>query len=638
MAREPTYHGLYDGGSPNSGANTTPTGTGRYPDLHQLPMPMSQFPELQSNGRATRSVPFSEGHGIVSELRSSMQSPQLANNAADVHMTSSSVEPDAQPPIILATQSQQPLEEVRGDLSLRDVVTPTGNSQLPKPLLRKRRQSDPGTMPSKRTKTRNTNKALDTDTCFDTDSPSIDKLLSTQESLPAEFDTGFLNSTDSKDGASPDPRNANKSSLPIEGHALAIPSTSNIAGHILKDEKDANGSLHPFPGTSSKQKQLNPTDSTSVRPRAPSRASKISRPIVKHPNVSEAQQQGESPHVSAIWPTRDDEATLAALVTVEDPDHQKNLAKYHNKRSLIAARELMQKVYDQRMSTAFKESDGWINSAAQSRADGRKEIGLIAQYLQPVLRANSRQPAQKQPYWMPGPDGIFIMCKLCLGLIVWNDENVKLMKTFTTKSGTDKEFLRRSGLLKYYAQVVRSPQEEGRVPHEKGVANVFMFETFADKENEIDWNVGGPRLMETMTMYEHPRGKPYRIVGALKGNGYDEDLLCDMWEDNAERAIRQTYAAFDARRANPDWFRQYRSVPQSMIGDDTVVDEVCLIQSFVCGACLGACLLLISILVTCAAPRSQWCNSLWSHVKTSSTGQHCQWPSPEQARCELQEA
>lgn len=76
---------------------------------------------------------------------------------------------------------------------------------------------------------------------------------------------------------------------------------------------------------------------------------------------------------------------------------------------------------------------------------------------------------------------------------------------------------------------------------------------------------------------------PYRIVGQLKDFGYDEDLLAKMWRDNARIGELATRRAFKARREDPNYVRSYRTAPQSYIGDDTVVAEVCLLSVLVLG-------------------------------------------------------
>jgi hypothetical protein len=113
-------------------------------------------------------------------------------------------------------------------------------------------------------------------------------------------------------------------------------------------------------------------------------------------------------------------------------------------------KDLLQEVFDQVSTGKFNEEDGWVKSAAHSRAQGSREIGLIAEYPMPVLRGDPNPPSPRTVFWVPGPDDLLIMCKLCLGLIVMNDYNVKMMKTFTTKSGTNPDNLRSSGDLQYY--------------------------------------------------------------------------------------------------------------------------------------------------------------------------------------------
>jgi hypothetical protein len=143
---------------------------------------------------------------------------------------------------------------------------------------------------------------------------------------------------------------------------------------------------------------------------------------------------------------------------------------------------------------------GWIISATTSRAAGAEEVGLEAEFNMPVIRGDSRPLSQDLKWWVPGANNGTIMIKKELGLIVTNDKHCKMMKTFTTKSGTNKDHLRMSGQLRHYVQIIRSPKEEN--------------------------------------------------------------------------IRRETNAAFDQRRRNPDWFDKYRIVRQPAIDRSTVIEQV----------------------------------------------------------------
>jgi hypothetical protein len=97
----------------------------------------------------------------------------------------------------------------------------------------------------------------------------------------------------------------------------------------------------------------------------------------------------------------------------------------------------------------------------------------------------------------------------------------------------------------------------------------------------INWNVDGPRFMATMPTYEHPHGRPYRIVGYLKGSS-DENLLCKIQNAAAANAVVQTRAAFGQRRRDPSWFDRYRDMHQSSIDRSTVAEEVCIVNAGYC--------------------------------------------------------
>jgi hypothetical protein len=252
-------------------------------------------------------------------------------------------------------------------------------------------------------------------------------------------------------------------------------------------------------------------------------------------------------HAAVSSPVKDHQA-IQALRTLEDPRVQETLAQYHGKRTLQVGRELTQKVFDQPSVGRYDTNFGWIVDATASREAGAKEVGLVAEFDMPVIRGDPRPLSQDVKWWVPGANHGAIMIKKELGLIFMNDKHCKMMKTFTTKSGTDREYLRRSGQLRHYVQIIRSPEEEN-TRRETGTYGELRIVTSDVKG--IDWDIDGPRFMSTLTTYEHPHGAPYRIVGYLK-DSQDEALLNNMHRAAASSAVLQTSAAFDQRRGNPN--------------------------------------------------------------------------------------
>lgn len=537
MASESPCHNSC-AGSPVSGANTTPLGPRRSNRLRQQSNKNDSSTHRSGNhdevAYGADDNPQVGGLASPTTLHPSV-GPNLLNNTVEV--TSAFGTDTLQATSIPLAQSAQLHDQVADVLLPSDDVTlSVASHEVPKPLLGKRRQSDAEVAPKKRTKTDSSNIELDEDNEEIHEISHTDNSLSPQESKIADLGRDSHDITQHSHGSRSGSVTEDATPVSITNNAHAVSSVSETTYNSEKDKTENAKGSSDTSRLPSVQNTPSPTGGT------------------------------------AVWPSRnDDDAAFQALVCIEDPKRQKDLVEQDLKRTLNLGRNLIQKVYDQTSATAFNEADGWMKSANHSRASGSSEIGLIAEYPMPVLRADPNPPSQNKRYWLPGPDGLLIMCKMCLGLIVWNDGNAKLMKTFTTKSGTDPDYLRRSGRLQYYAQAIRSPQED-QVRRERGVYDFFKFETF-DVE-DVNWDIDGPRLMETMSMYEHPHGKPYRIVGALKENGYDEALLCNIWRTNANVAINETHAAFKERRADPDWFRKYRTVPHSTIGDDTMVAEV----------------------------------------------------------------
>lgn len=227
-------------------------------------------------------------------------------------------------------------------------------------------------------------------------------------------------------------------------------------------------------------------------------------------------------------------------------------------------------VFNGSSAGTYASRHGWIEDAAASRRAGASEVGLIAEFDMPVFRGNPKPPARNAFRWVPGPDKTIIMFKRCVGLIMLNDYTAKLIKPFTTQSGTDLETLRRPGKLKDFIQVIRSPQEDG-VQRERGMYDILMFQTF-DVES-VNWNIAGPRFMHIDGTYAHPHSRPYRIVGHLK-EGYDENVLVDIHHTAAATAISQAHAAFKERSSNPAWFMRYRDSSRPINDISTAVDQV----------------------------------------------------------------
>jgi hypothetical protein len=271
----------------------------------------------------------------------------------------------------------------------------------------------------------------------------------------------------------------------------------------------------------------------------------------------------------------DDNQAFQALIQLEDPRKQEALAQHHGQRTLKVSRELAKKVFDRNLADAYSKEGGWIVDANASRGAGASEFGLVVEFDMPAIRGDARPPKPTAHRWAPGPDGMTVQFKKELGLVVTNNNICKLIKPFTTKSGTSPEHLRSSGKLKDHVQIIRSPREDG-VPR---VAGTFGVLTIVCPETEgINWNVDGPRFMATMPTYDHPHGKPYRIVGHLK-DSHDEELLCKIQNAAAASAVVQTRAAFGQRRRDTNRFERYRETHQSSIDRSTVVEQVCIVDN-----------------------------------------------------------
>lgn len=516
MASVPAQQG-HDAPFQISEANATPLGVRRTERVRR-----QSAESLSHEHQEHQSVSHDEATDVTSPTPAVNGNPIPSNDAVDTTPTSGSNVVQGAPAML--TQSVQPSSQVTPMASSRVAAAPPADvNEIPETVLGKRRQSDASVSvtPNKRTKTD------DPDTVPGANNNEI--IGSTTEPQPN------LDESTHSDNIRPAP-------VSKDGTPRQTPEREQTASNV------ENATLDP-----QRQEVDNARNSANVPHTSPER--ELHRP------------RGDT----GGWSSD----VLDALIYMEDPERQESLARDHKGRTMQLGKGLLQEVFDQASTRIFDDADGWIRSAAHSRAQGSHEIGLIAEYPVPVLRGDPRPPSPRSLFWVPGPDGLVIMCKICIGLIVMNDHNVKLMKNFTTKSGTDVENLRRSDDLEYYYQVKRSPQED-HVPTEKGVIDVFKFETFNDRG--INWEIDGPRLMESMATYEHPPSMPYRIVGQLQNFGYDEDLLAKMWRDNARIGQLATRRAFKARREDPNYVRSYRTAPQSYIGDDTVVAEVSLLS------------------------------------------------------------
>ena len=262
---------------------------------------------------------------------------------------------------------------------------------------------------------------------------------------------------------------------------------------------------------------------------------------------------------------------LEALQYLENPEVQKYLAASHGKRALQVSRGLAEKKFAQDAVNKYNPRDGWRLDNRASRAAGASESGLVIEFDMPVNRADRSSPDPNSPRWIPapGPDGAAVMYKRSIGLVTTNDEEFKNVKVFTTKSNTDPESLRRSGKLRHYAQIIRSPQE-ARVKREEGV--YCHLEIVCDAIDDINLNITGPRLMATMTSYQHPHGTPYRVVGHLKDRA-DMELFCSIQKMAAAVAVEQSHASFDRRRTG--WFERYRNTHATAGDNSTAVSQVC---------------------------------------------------------------
>lgn len=438
MASVPAQQG-HDAPFQISEANANPLGVRRTERLRR-----ESTESLSHEHQEHQSVSHDEATDVTSPTQAVNGNPIPLNDAVDTTLTSGSNVVQGTP--AMPVQSVQPSSQVTPMASSRAAAAaPADVNEIPETVLGKRRQSDASASvtPNKRTKTD------DPDTVPGAN--NIEILGSTTEPQPN------LDESTHSDNIRPAP--VSKDVTPRQ-----TPEREQTASNVENATLD-----------SQRQEVDNARNSTNV------------------PHTSPERELHRTRGDTAGWSSD----VFDALIYMEDPERQESLARDHRGRTMQLGKNLLQEVFDQASTRIFDEADGWRRSAAHSRTQGSRGIGLIAEYPVPVLRGDLKPPSPRAVFWVPGPDVLVIMCKICVGPIIMKDHNVKLMKNFTTKNGTDVENLRGSGDLDYYHQVKRSPQED-HVPTEQGVVDVFKFETFNDRG--INWEIDGPRLMESMAM------------------------------------------------------------------------------------------------------------------------------------------
>jgi hypothetical protein len=169
--------------------------------------------------------------------------------------------------------------------------------------------------------------------------------------------------------------------------------------------------------------------------------------------------------------------------------------------------------------------------------------------------------------WAPAPDGATVMQKKTIGIVTTNNDEFKNVAVFTIKSNSDLGYLRRKGKLRHYAQIIRSPEEDG-AKREEGV--YYHLEIDCDDVDDIDLNVPGPRLMATIPSYQLPYGTPYRVVGRLK-DCVHITLFCSVQKMAAAVAIEQIETPFDQRSG---MFGRYSNTHGTAGDNSTAVPRV----------------------------------------------------------------
>lgn len=237
------------------------------------------------------------------------------------------------------------------------------------------------------------------------------------------------------------------------------------------------------------------------------------------------------------------------------------------------SRDLAGKKFAKDTANKHDPRRGWIHNAHQSRKAGASESGLVIEFDMIVPRGDPNAPDPDSTKWVPVPDGSNSMSRKTIGLVTTNDEEFKNVKVSTTKSNTDLPSFRESGKLEHYAQIIRSPQEQG-VEREEGV--YCHLEIECDDIDDIDLNIRGPRLMATLPSYQHPHTKPYRHVGRLKDSA-DMILFCSIQKMAAAVAVEQIETSFAQRNAGRELFGRYRNTHATAGDNSTAFSRVSLL-------------------------------------------------------------
>lgn len=298
---------------------------------------------------------------------------------------------------------------------------------------------------------------------------------------------------------------------------------------------------------------------------------KASLPINKQSEDSHAQRSTVvSPPIEATDPTptrNNDNRAFEALKCLEDEEIQKYLVARHGKRTLQVARGMAKKKFAKGAANKYNPRNGWIRSARQSREAGASESGLVIEFDMIVTRGGPSPPDPDSTKWAPAPDGATVMQKKTIGIVTTNDDEFKNVKVFTTKSNSDLGDLRKRDKLRHYAQIIRSPKEDG-AQREEGV--YCHLEIDCDDIDDINLNIPGPRLMATLPSYQLPHGTPYRVVGRLKDRA-DITLFCTIQRMAAAVAIKQIETSFDQRSG---MFGRYRDTHATAGDNSTAVPRV----------------------------------------------------------------
>lgn len=196
---------------------------------------------------------------------------------------------------------------------------------------------------------------------------------------------------------------------------------------------------------------------------------------------------------------------------------------------------------------------------------------MIVEFPMAVFRGDRRAPDENRVTWTPAPDDLTYTLKNGIGVVASNRHSSKTINVFTTKSGTNKEYLQSSGQLENYFQVIHSPREDNKF-RETGTLGEFAFTTDGRFDDILE--IPGSRYADPNSSHELPHGIPYRALG------YSADpALRDFFRIGAERKIAASHKADKHRTENPDFMHRYRNTGNSGL-DTTVVEKVCRIPSW----------------------------------------------------------